>query len=341
MMIGMEVLPLLILYCIMVFNRIDKDNLQEKIHHHTIKMVTVSWLLVMLVSLLVTLKIDLTPKSYDLDSLLSVFKESSYSTKLAQRELQKKYLPGSIFPTKVDKNKTVDIIPYDISMLYAYDWKWKPRPVIQSYTAYTNYLDNLDSDFFASQDAPDQLIYSFKTIDTRYPLFDEPSTFRALLDHYQFNSMDDAKEYALFTKVPQPSKQDMVFIKKEEGKLGNEIYIPVEKNAHVFMVADVQLTWFGKLANTIYKIPPMFVTFKVNQKYSQGFRYIRVTGANGLFVSKYVHNLNDLVTVFEKNYYPDMQAVKFDVPGVYGLSWLFYEPKFDVSFYKIEWQNAK
>jgi hypothetical protein len=33
--------------------------------------------------------------------------------------------------------KTVDIFPWEISLAHAYNMNWKPRPVMQSYVAYT------------------------------------------------------------------------------------------------------------------------------------------------------------------------------------------------------------
>ncbi|MDR2058321.1 MAG: hypothetical protein LBP83_08620, partial [Dysgonamonadaceae bacterium] len=42
-------------------------------------------------------------------------------------------------------NKRVDVFPYDIALLYAYDLNWSPRPVFQSYSAYTPVLDQINA----------------------------------------------------------------------------------------------------------------------------------------------------------------------------------------------------
>jgi len=72
----------------------------------------------------------------------------------------------------ISPNDKVDIIPWDISLLYAYDMNWAPRPIFQSYSAYTHYLDVKNAEYFESDTRPDKIIFSFMSIDWRYPFFD-------------------------------------------------------------------------------------------------------------------------------------------------------------------------
>jgi hypothetical protein len=80
---------------------------------------------------------------------------------------------------------TVDVLPVDIALVYGYGFAWDPRPVLQSYSAYTTYLDDSDAAHFASATGPDRLLFADSSIDGRYPVFDEPATFRTLLQRYR------------------------------------------------------------------------------------------------------------------------------------------------------------
>lgn len=80
---------------------------------------------------------------------------------------------------------TVDVLPYDIAVTEAYGLQWHPRPVFQSYSAYTEYLDSLDAKYFLSASSPEYILYALGAIDSRYGIFDEPATFRTLLLKYE------------------------------------------------------------------------------------------------------------------------------------------------------------
>jgi len=66
----------------------------------------------------------------------------------SQKESIKNTYP--LEPTLVDRinNQSVDIFPWDVALCWAYDLNWSPRPVFQSYTAYTPYLDTINSQHF-------------------------------------------------------------------------------------------------------------------------------------------------------------------------------------------------
>ena len=42
------------------------------------------------------------------------------------------------------QGKTIDIIPWEFSLIPGNQLNWKPRPIIQSYSAYTEKLDELN-----------------------------------------------------------------------------------------------------------------------------------------------------------------------------------------------------
>ena len=68
-------------------------------------------------------------------------------------------------------NKPMDIMPWEISLPFAYNLKWSPRPVFQCYSAYTDKLDMLNSQYFESVNAPEFLLYAFSVaplINTHY-----------------------------------------------------------------------------------------------------------------------------------------------------------------------------
>jgi hypothetical protein len=71
------------------------------------------------------------------------------------------------------RSGTVDVVPWGVALVNTYGLDWKPRGVIESYAAYTSYLDQLDAQRYLA-DGPDMVVLSDMTIDNRYAPYDEP-----------------------------------------------------------------------------------------------------------------------------------------------------------------------
>ncbi|HLZ87907.1 MAG TPA: hypothetical protein VKQ52_11720, partial [Puia sp.] len=86
---------------------------------------------------------------------------------------------------KIIGDSTVDIMPHEVSTLYFNGLRYDPRPVIQSYSAYSEYLDKLNYAKYTSPDAPQYVLFNIGSVDDRVPFFDETRTKLALLDRYE------------------------------------------------------------------------------------------------------------------------------------------------------------
>ena len=78
----------------------------------------------------------------------------------------------------------VDAVPWDIDVVQANGWKWRPRPIFQSYNAYTPALDRLNATHLESDRTADFVILNFDSIDGHHPFLETPASWRALLDRY-------------------------------------------------------------------------------------------------------------------------------------------------------------
>jgi len=97
-----------------------------------------------------------------------------------------------------------DILGYDHDLLLAADVSaWTPRPVFQSYSAYTLRLAELNARFLASDAAPRWLIAPVQTIDGRLPTMDDPTLWPLLRSHYRVRTRDKSA-LLLERKTPVP-----------------------------------------------------------------------------------------------------------------------------------------
>jgi len=119
----------------------------------------------------------------------------------SKKNIAKNKLPADI--RAIISNSTVDIYPWDYTIIAANQLNLKPRPVIQSYASYTHWLDAQNATHFNSNEAPDFLIWDLKkmvsningaemySIDDRYLLNDEPQTMLQILKNYDYFYSDE------------------------------------------------------------------------------------------------------------------------------------------------------
>ena len=183
--------------------------------------------------------------------------------------------------------------PWDISLAWAYDLKWSPRPIFQSYSAYTQYLDKKNSRHFIGNNAPDVILYTGKSIDGRYPIFEEPSTFRNILLNYKYQNNSGTWIILSHSKDTDLSNRTE-YLGTTEAKIGEIAEVP-NYNGYIFGYFTFDYNLFGKVVKMIYKPPPAKIKFVLKDgEITQEFRFIPGTAKNGLFLSQYADNNEEI-----------------------------------------------
>ncbi|MBS1602630.1 MAG: hypothetical protein JST42_08170 [Bacteroidetes bacterium] len=190
---------------------------------------------------------------------------------------------------KVIGDSTADIYPYEIFEAFSNGLKYAPRPVIQSYSSYTEYLDGLNYSKYLSAGAPDYIVYNTASIDGRYPFFDEPRTGLAILRHYSVAGQ--FKNESLLLKKRQAVSDDLHPVRTDtiNGVIGKEI--PVTDSVHL-QYARIYINYNpkGDLRKLLYQPPPLWVTFRLDNGAVRTFRVVRPVLAEGVLINKFIDN---------------------------------------------------
>lgn len=223
---------------------------------------------------------------------------------------------------------TFDVFPWDIAMAELYGFKWNPRPVFQSYQAYTSYLDLLNAGHFSPDDTPEYIIYSVKSIDRKYPVFYEPATFRRLLMIYEPCSKDG--EFIILRKKAVDECDEEVFISRTTAKFSEAIILPKVEDALLFAKIRIEYNLLGHLSNFFYKPPKVYIGFAHGPEIISVRRFVFTNAENGVFVSQYINNNDDLWELCEGNITYDLNniAVLTENPA-------FFEKEIKVEFFKV------
>jgi hypothetical protein len=173
--------------------------------------------------------------------------------------------PEAALPAEVRSRigrASVDVMPWESSVAVLNGLNYRARPIPQSYSAYTPWLDGLNARFLDSTNAPAYVIYACAqdaAIDGRPAAWDESLTKMALMENYVVDT-----EFSLPMRVwpYQNLEPASVFLLKHGRRwrrlvpvatnavsvaLGESLPIPATTNL-VFLTLEVQRTMLGKLA---------------------------------------------------------------------------------------------
>jgi hypothetical protein len=206
-------------------------------------------------------------------------------------------------------NSSVDIFPWDIALLWAYDMNWSPRPMFQSYQAYTAWLDQINAAHFSGASAPEYVLFAYGSIDGRYPLFDEPQTFRTILCRYQYVTSD--ANFALLRLTQAGRCGDTIEVGETSANMGGFISLP-QTNDSLYARISINYSFLGSFENIIYKPAPVFMSFQLsNGSVTNPYRFIPGNAEDGLYVSEYVDNLKSLIQLLQGQTNSGVKALMF------------------------------
>jgi len=283
-------------------------------YRHIVKVLVVLCIGILIVSTFITIpkvmQNNVITQSASHDFAIRLLSNQTYFDERVdqQKEIVRKYYSLKSSISQNISNSSIDIFPWDASLIWAYTMNWSPRPVFQSYTVYTPYLDSINSHHFSfSTESPEKILYSYGSIDGRYPLFDEPKTFRTILETYSYAGRSGA--FILLKRTQNPSKTSEIVLGCVTATMGRPAVIPAY-NGPVYGNFLVKYSLWGNLLKVIYKPAPVYIRFELKDgKISPRYRFIPETASDGLLLSKYVSNTEALESVFQRQYTNDIEKI--------------------------------
>ena len=224
------------------------------------------------------------------------------------KEKEKKFRPATfntfdpssqILPPKIISkigNKSVDFLGSNVSYIFYNKLDYNPRPVFQSYSAYSKELIDLNVKKYSSIDAPDYIIQEYEAPDKIIPNSYEPKTQLEALKNYV---LDDSvifdnvnKSLLLLKRSKNQKKLETTILLDTVVNFEDIIKIPKSKNL-IYIELDYNYTLLGKLRRLFFQ--PSQAQIKMNEK---KFYLIKPVAKSGIVVNHLFNSFNDL-----SNYY--------------------------------------
>ncbi len=227
-------------------------------------------------------------------------------------------------------NKTVDIVPNEVSEIYFNKLNYNPRPIIQSYQAYNEYLDAKNQVKYLSDSAPDYVIYGVESSDNKYAVSEETLTFLALLQKYQ-PLMAWNNKRLLLEKRSTVKPLKLIKTEKHFAEMSKPYGIKVLSEGE-FLLIKVKLSYnfWGKMLNFCFQPPQLTMKITNEQAKQAVFRTVPDLLEKGLIISSEIENIDDVKSFFEKGFVEKkaVKSIQFDevLRGITG-----FEPQIEIT----------
>ena len=200
---------------------------------------------------------------------------------------------GFDFP---DGGGTFDIYPVDQTLLLASGLPWAPRPVVQSYSAYSPVLTALNASHVEGPAAPDHLLFNVQSLDDRYPSLDDGASWPAILSHYDYAAFAGVFAHLKKSESQHPATIGAPFLRRSIA-FDEEVVFSPDFPAAVWAVLDFHPSTLGRLASLLFKRPPIEIDVTYRSAQTKRYRMVAGMSAAGFLLSPTIASARDFVAL--------------------------------------------
>jgi hypothetical protein len=268
----------------------------------------------------------------NLDTIVHVNSFGAHIDALDAERIKVDTLPSTI--TRAIGKRPVDAAPTETAFVFANNLNWDPEPVFQTIMAYSPALDAIDTHSLEGRH-DDAILYSFGSIDQRFPNGDEPFAFKYMLCNY-----------APYASAPQNAGTPLLLLRANHPRCAQElggtvltaswdqtIPIPHSSGRLTFARLWIRPNLAGRALTFAFRAPPVNVTVSFDDGTSLQYRIVTANGPDGLLVDPLPRNAGELSELFSGELGAKATSLTFEAdPRWYhrpeiAFDSLAYEPK--------------
>jgi len=227
---------------------------------------------------------------------------------------------------------TSDIYNFGQNYLLASSNIWNPRPVFQSYTAYTKDLLYINRNHLLSDKSPDNLFFKVETIDGRLPSLEDGASWPLIISNYRPIKFDN--DYLILKKRHEQNKDiKLDLIQKLSAKLNQELKIPIYDGL-LFCRIKIEPTLPGKLVTRLFRSDKLYIMTKEDNNQEKKYKLISGMIETDFLISPLIENTKDYYDLYKKDYskYKNVKSIKI-TPNDRNTLLDMWNDNFEIEFY--------
>ncbi len=217
----------------------------------------------------------------------------------------------------------IDVVNFHQGVALLNGLNYVPRPVFQSYVAFTPQLQELDVRWYESTAAPRWVLFKLETIDDRLPAMEQSRLFETLLRWYK-PVLAERRELLLERRAQAlPPAQRTRELEREIG-FGEELALPATRAEARLLTLDVRTKPLGRLAQFLYRAPELHLSLRDEFGNQRTLRIVPGMMRTGVLIDPFVPSGDGWAQFLVGGRLPRTLSLKLLVPP--GWEWM-YEPQ--------------
>jgi hypothetical protein len=176
-----------------------------------------------------------------------------------------------------------DIYPWNQTALFAHGLKYRPRPIIQSYSAYTPELAELNAMWLRSDPAASNILFGIDPLNNHFPSLDDGLSWPELLARY--NIADTNGTFLLLKRRDTPREFHLAPLNETTIHFGENILLPATTNTVLWAEMEINKSALGNLIATFYRPPILRLMVSLRDGRQLYFRLVPGMARGGFLLS--------------------------------------------------------
>jgi len=234
-----------------------------------------------------------------------------------------------------------DLYSYDQTVLFAHALPYQPRPIIQSYSAYTPELAGLNAAHLRTARAASNILFAIQPLDGRFPSLDDGLSWPELLTLYDIKgASDDRVTFLLLSRAAAAREFHLAPLQSTSACWGNPVAPPSATNGPIWVVIEIKKTLIGTVVSTLYKPPELKLTVSLRDHGQQYFRLVPAMARGGFLLSPVIGDNRSFAELACTNGQPDLigrEVMSMTVSAdTRSHSTICYQSPMAVRFYRLD-----
>jgi hypothetical protein len=232
-------------------------------------------------------------------------------------------------------NGTCDIMPHHQSYLIASGNNYTPRPVFQSYCAYSPELAEKNVRFFKGDKRPEHLFFAINPIRKRFPSLEDGSTWPVLLSNYQPSGIYSEFLHLEKKKHSELNSSELKKIFEGNALLGETVNIPQISGKLVFAKVNIEKNFLGRILNFLFKTTKLEIDVKLHTEEQKSYKFIPAMGKSLFMISPLIESGFEFGTLYGNSLLLESKNLKtFTIRS--GHSIQAWKRNYTVEFYTLD-----
>lgn len=215
---------------------------------------------------------------------------------------------------RVIGDASVDVYNYEQGCVLLNGLNYRPRPITQSYSAFTPTLLRKNLDFLRSPRSADRVLLKIQSIDNRHPMLDDSLSLLDIPLRYSYEeSIDD---YALFKKRPDSSPADPFdnapLLVSQTVHAGETINLPSDQSHAIWLNLKARPSFLGKLRAALYQPAELYMVVIQTDGSESRHRLITTMAEAGFMVHPFIENTADYLSWIQNGLGKAVEAVRLE-----------------------------